>query len=91
MVPLRGGNWNNTSNAGPGALNLNNVRSNVNTNIGFFPALLHVRCCLVMAGQPAQREKGASVLLERENIYLAWRQVSARCRTQSGQAFFAGI
>ena len=28
----------NTSNSGPSALNLNNVRSNVNTNIGFFSA-----------------------------------------------------
>jgi len=40
-VPIRGGNWNNAGNAGPGALNLNNARSNVNTNIGFFLALLH--------------------------------------------------
>lgn len=38
-VPLRGGNWNNTSNAGLAALNLNNTRSNSNTNIGFRPAL----------------------------------------------------
>jgi len=34
-LPIRGGNWNNTSNAGVFALNLNNPRSNVNTNIGF--------------------------------------------------------
>ncbi|QBH14343.1 hypothetical protein DO021_19720 [Desulfobacter hydrogenophilus] len=77
MVPLRGGNWNNTSNAGLGNLNLNNVRSNVSTYLGFFPALLYVRCCLAMAGQSAQREKEASVLPERENIYLARRRVSA--------------
>jgi formylglycine-generating enzyme required for sulfatase activity len=31
----RGGNWNNTSNAGAFALNLNNGPSNTNTNIGF--------------------------------------------------------
>lgn len=31
----RGGNWNNTSNAGVLALNLNNTPSNTNTNIGF--------------------------------------------------------
>lgn len=37
--PLRGGNWNNGSNAGLGALNLNNARSNSNSNIGFRPAL----------------------------------------------------
>lgn len=38
-MPLRGGNWNNGSNAGLGALNLNNARSNSNSNIGFRPAL----------------------------------------------------
>jgi len=38
-LPIRGGNWNNDSNAGVFALNLNNPRSNVNTNIGFRPAL----------------------------------------------------
>lgn len=38
-LPLRGGNWNNGSNAGLGALNLNNSRSNSNSNIGFRPAL----------------------------------------------------
>lgn len=49
--PLRGGNWNNGSNAGLGALNLNNARSNTNSNIGFRPALDNARsnhsteCC----------------------------------------------
>lgn len=49
--PLRGGNWNNGSNAGLGALNLNNARSNSNSNIGFRPALDNARsnhptgCC----------------------------------------------
>ncbi|EKO3771915.1 RNA-directed DNA polymerase [Vibrio metschnikovii] len=38
-MPLRGGNWNNGSNAGLGALNLNNARSNLNSNNGFRPAL----------------------------------------------------
>jgi len=37
--PIRGGNWNNGANAGLGALNLNNRRSNVNNNIGLRPAL----------------------------------------------------
>lgn len=37
MLPLRGGNWNNGSNAGLFALNLNNPRSNANTNVGFRP------------------------------------------------------
>ena len=38
-LPYRGGHWSNGSNAGLGALNLNNPRSNSNTNIGFRPAL----------------------------------------------------
>lgn len=37
--PLRGGNWNNGTNAGLGALNVNNDRGNSNSNIGFRPAL----------------------------------------------------
>ena len=37
VMPIRGGNWNNGANAGLFALNLNNPRSNVNTNIGFRP------------------------------------------------------
>lgn len=41
--PLRGGNWNNAANAGVGALNLNNARSNTNSNIGFRPALDNAR------------------------------------------------
>ena len=35
MAPISGGNWNNSSNAGVWALNLNNVRTNSNNNIGF--------------------------------------------------------
>jgi len=35
-----GASYNNTSNSGPSALNLNNPRSNVNTNVGFFSAYL---------------------------------------------------
>jgi RNA-directed DNA polymerase len=38
-MALRGGNWNNGADAGVFALNLNNLRSNTNTNIGFRPAL----------------------------------------------------
>lgn len=35
MCPIAGGNWNNASDAGVWALNLNNSRSNSNTNVGF--------------------------------------------------------
>jgi len=38
-VPIRGGNWTNGSAAGVFTLNLNNTRSNANTNIGARPAL----------------------------------------------------
>ncbi len=34
MCPLAGGNWNNSSNAGVWALNLNNARGNSNNNVG---------------------------------------------------------
>lgn len=33
-MPIRAGNWNETSNAGVGIVNLNNVRSNSNNNVG---------------------------------------------------------
>lgn len=39
FMPMRGGNWNNESNAGLAALNLNYERSNSNSNVGFRPAL----------------------------------------------------
>lgn len=35
MCPLAGGNWNNGSNAGVWALNLNNARGNTNNNVDF--------------------------------------------------------
>ena len=35
MCTISGGNWNNSSNAGVWALNLNNARSNSNDNVGF--------------------------------------------------------
>lgn len=38
-LPIRGGNWNNGALSGVFALNLNNPRSNSNTNIGARPAL----------------------------------------------------
>jgi RNA-directed DNA polymerase len=55
----RGGNWNNGSNAGVFALNVNNLRSNTNTNIGFRPALLYSQK-LVLYGAPASAENKGS-------------------------------
>ncbi len=45
--PIRGGNWNNGSNCGLAALNLNNARSNRNSNIGFRPASYYARSCVI--------------------------------------------
>ena len=42
-LPIRGGNWNNGATAGLRALNLNNPRTNANSNIGARPALGYVR------------------------------------------------
>jgi len=58
MFPNRGGAYNNTSNAGPFALNLNNNRGNTNANIGFRSALPSVRSCRLMGLHPAQGDKG---------------------------------
>lgn len=41
-VPIRGSSFNNTSNGGAGALNLNNPRSNVNNNVSFRSASPHI-------------------------------------------------
>jgi len=61
-LPIRGGNWNNSSGAGAFALNLNNARSNRNTSIGFRPALEDCQ----MAGPQGARlrapSKGPAVL-----------------------------
>ncbi len=40
-LPLRGGSWNNATNAGVCALNFDNARANANHNIGFRAALSH--------------------------------------------------
>jgi hypothetical protein len=39
-LPIRGGGWSNVSNAGLGALNLNYVRSDANSHLGFRPAFI---------------------------------------------------
>ena len=38
-MPIRGSSFNNTSNGGAGALNLNNPRSNVSNDVSFRSAL----------------------------------------------------
>jgi len=51
---LRGGNWNNGSNAGAFYLNLNNTPTNTNTNIGFRVArsLRSTTVLVPLAGMP---------------------------------------
>lgn len=73
MFPNRGGTYNNTSNAGPFALNLNNNRANTNANIGFRSALPPVRCCKLMGLPPVQGDKGTRprTLREQGEKYLA--------------------
>lgn len=54
-LPNCGGNWNNTSNAGVFYVNLNNTRSNTNTNIGFRSALPHWSETMQLTGAWAVR------------------------------------
>lgn len=65
-VPIAGGNWNNGSNAGLSALNLNNSRSNSNSNIGFRPALDNACCCAPKGDSQSlfQKDATASALAE---------------------------
>jgi hypothetical protein len=76
-VPIRGGNWNNGGNAGLGALNLNNRRSNSNNNVGFRPAFpsskLQYRRLTGLRGTP--REKESYSFSVRENFYRYGRPV----------------
>jgi hypothetical protein len=58
-LPIRGGNWDNGANAGVFALNLNNSRSNVNSNIGFRSALaLQVRSRFLTRNGQYTEQKG---------------------------------
>lgn len=59
-MPICGGNWNNTANAGVFNVNLNNPRSISNSNVGFRSALLSYARTGRITVLPAVREiKGA--------------------------------
>lgn len=73
MCPISGGNWNNSSNAGVWALNLNNNRSNSNNNIGFRSDSVSPRI-----GQPNGGTKGGA--------FLQHVSVKSACRSISGRA-----
>ncbi len=65
-MPIRGGNWNNSNNAGVFYLNLTNSRTNSNTNIGFRAALPQTSDASNLLGpMPEQGDKGACLHADR--------------------------
>lgn len=84
-LPIRGGNWNNGASAGVFALNLNNARSNANTNIGGRPApgdrqMWHAyRACRQNAPQK-DAPSSAMAQARSRNIQQAGRSSSAHAR-----------
>ncbi len=74
-LPICGGNWNNTSNAGLGYLNLNNLRSNVNDNIGSRAALQGCQKPLHYGEEDRTRQKRSDTPPLRGNIYRIKRPV----------------
>lgn len=81
--PIRGGNWNNGSNAGLGALNLNNTRTNTNNNIGFRPALDDAR---------SSNLKGfCQCNLEKDAVTTANAEIEKRDSDASGSCLFEEV
>lgn len=76
LCVISGGNWNNGSNAGVWALNLNNVRSNSNNNVGFRsdsrPNTPYAAC--------ADRPRGSLRRALRRNVALGHPLVAAASR-----------
>ena len=74
LCVISGGNWNNGSNAGVWALNLNNVRGNSNNNVGFRADSL--------PGKPnaahAARQRGSNRRGWRRNVLSAGLLVARR-------------
>jgi len=66
-IPIRGGNWNNGSNAGVFYLNLNNSRTNVNTNIGGRLAFITSVILKAMALRLCNETKGDVDLADKIN------------------------
>jgi hypothetical protein len=75
--PLRGGAWNNGAAAGLGALNLNDRRANLNSNVGFRPALPLSQKSYFYGGMSSVEGKRSRTpsLTSRENIYRHERPV----------------
>ena len=72
-LAYRGGNWNNAANAGVFALNGNNARSNVNTNIGFRSALALFVRLLRLRARSNFKSKGRISRLDKPKIELSRR------------------
>jgi len=75
LAPIRGGNWNNGSNAGVFALNLNNESGNSNINVGFRDSahgshseLLKVRTGRSLSGAQARNRSDAAFLVAKANV-----------------------
>lgn len=80
---IRGGNWNNGSNAGAFSLNLNNTPTNTNTNIGFRVARsfrLHQQPVSPVSG----RENGGQLRLLPARMMIS----RSRCPSQGGLGSF---
>lgn len=68
-LAYRGGNWNNTSNAGVFYVNGNNSRSNANTSLGFRSALPpHVRSLALTWHQDGTGETKGSISVPSEIV-----------------------
>jgi len=70
-----GGNWNNAGNAGVFALNLNNDRSNANSNIGFRLAYKKSPILRVRLLDCAKTIKGDFYLTLRVKLYSCFKRL----------------
>jgi len=72
LAPIAGGNWNNSSNAGVWALNVNNSRTNSNNNVGSRAVIWStLRPSRGLMGPQACRSRGALVRAVRAAKYEA--------------------
>lgn len=84
-APLLRGSWNNGSNAGPRALNLNNAPSNRNSNIGFRSALKQ-RQKRYLYGDSDRAQLNGLYTLSRVLEY-GWRTFSSKFTDRQGAQY----
>jgi hypothetical protein len=83
--PYRGGNWNNGGINGVFNVNLNNARSNTNTNIGGRPAFpLAGNVCMASWGYAGARIKGACFRPRQDKSWKNEMSRENRCRVTEG-------